>query len=60
MKTIKSSADNTRSVPTFFQSLKEKIANFFRPEEVEVTFKEDANGNVISYTYTEVPHKHVA
>lgn len=53
-------AGNQHSISSFISSVKERIANFFKPEEVEVTFKEDAQGNIVSYTYTEVPQKHVA
>lgn len=40
-----------------FSKLWRKIADFFKPEEVEITFKEDAGGNVVSYTYTVIEHQ---
>ena len=42
----------------FFRMLGDKINDLFRPEEVEVTFKND--GKNMSYTYTKVTHKQVA
>ncbi len=42
----------------FFRSLSGKINDLFKPEEVEVTFKND--GKNMSYTYTKVSHKQVA
>ena len=42
----------------FFKMLGAKIADLFKPEEVEVTFK--VEGKVMKYTYTKIEHKQVA
>ncbi len=36
--------------------LLKKASNFFEPEEIEITFKED-QGKIVSYTYTKLPTK---
>lgn len=55
MKTMKNSAGTQVAKPAIVR-LWEKVTDFFKPEEVEITFKEDAGGNVVSYTYTVVEH----
>ncbi len=55
MKTGKNSAGKQVQKTTLVR-LWEKVTDFFKPEEVEITFKEDAGGNVVSYTYTVIDH----
>ena len=42
----------------FFKQLGTRIANLFRPEEVEVTFK--VEGKSVKYTYIKTEQKQVA
>ena len=46
--------DNSNGLIQFVKSLTGKIANLFKPEEVEVEFK--GEGNKMRYTY-KVTHK---
>lgn len=45
-------------IKSIFRKLRAKVAGFFQPEEVEVTFS--VKGKNITYTYTKVDHKQVA
>ncbi len=44
---------------SFLSIFKKKVAVYFEPEEVEVTFEEGEKENG-TYTYTVLPHKQVA
>lgn len=60
MKHSNVNAGKPNNIVLFINQIKQRIADVFKPEEVEVTFKEDAGGNVVSYTYTKVAQKNVA
>lgn len=60
MENAKTNAGKQKSIVSFLTAIRQRIRDFFKPEEIEITFKEDAGGNIISYTYTKVHEKHVA
>lgn len=56
-----SSTGTQKHSASLFTNIWDKMTALFMPEEVEVTFKEDVSGHIISYTYTVVDeHKQVA